>query len=102
MPWADQAAALLESGHSGTSADIQLQSLLVELYHESGRLLDAADLLHDMIDSRPDDYRYPLRLAYVYYELSDIEQARQFGENALTIAPDGERPEIQAFIDSLE
>ena len=102
MPWADQAAALLESGHSGTSADIHLYSLLVELYHESGRLLEAVDLLHDLIDFRPDDYRYPLRLAYVYYELSDIEQARQFGENALTIAPNAERPEIQAFIDSLE
>ena len=55
-----------------------------------------------MIELAPDEYRYPFGLAKIHSELGNTEQAEQFGKSALTLAPDGERPQIEAFINSLE
>ena len=102
VQWADRAVDLLEGGHDGPGADIPLYNLLVKLYIENGKLLKSIELLHGMIDLAPEDYRHPFRLAQVHSELGNFAQARQFGENALTLAPDEKRPDIQAFVDALE
>ena len=100
--WGDRAVKLLRGRHGGIGANISNYNLLVDLYLEKGRLLDAAELLQDMIELAPDEYRYPFGLAKIHSELGNTEKAEQFGKSALTLAPDGERPQIEAFINSLE
>ena len=100
--WGERAVELLRAGQGGYGVDISNFNLLVDLYLEKGRLLDAADLLHDMMDLAPQEYHYPLGLAQIHDEMGNTEQARQFGESALTLAPANERPQIEAFIESLE
>ncbi len=108
--WAERAAALIgnersaaiETGPGRADAAILIYHLLVDLYVEHGRLSESVDLVHRLIDLEPDDFRYPLQLAKIHDQLGNSALARQFGENALALAPEGDKLTIQAFVASLE
>ncbi len=100
--WAERAIALIESGHEETDKIIAAYSVIAELNVENGRLLEAAGILHRLMELAPHDYRFPFQLAQVHTELGNSQQARLFGESALALAPDREKPAIQSFVDSLE
>ncbi|MYC93330.1 MAG: hypothetical protein F4X14_00020 [Caldilineaceae bacterium SB0661_bin_32] len=100
--WAERAIALIESGHDERDKIIATYSVIAEMNVENGRLLEAADILHRLMELAPHDYRFPFQLAQVHTELGNNQQARQFGESALSLAPENEKPGIQSFVDSLE
>lgn len=102
LSWADRALDLIESGNADMEPDLTIYELIVDIYVENGRMSDAAQLLHTLIDLAPDEFRFPIKLAEVYNHLGDISEARRFGERAMELAPDTDRPAIQAFVDSLE
>ena len=102
VQWAERAVALIESGHDERDKIIATYSVIAEMNVENGRLLEAADILHRLMELAPHDYRFPFQLAQVHTELGNNQQARQFGESALTLAPENEKPGIQSFVDSLE
>ena len=76
--------------------------LVAEVYEENGQLQEAADILHRLTTLAPEDYRFPLQLARVSAGLGNNQQARQFAESALSLAPDSAKPEIQSYVDSLD
>ena len=100
--WAERAIALIESGHDEIDKIVATYSVIADFNVENGRLLQAADILHRLVELAPHDYRFPFQLAHVHSELGNNQQARQFGESALALAPDNEKPGVQAFVDSLE
>jgi len=100
--WAERAIALIESGHDERDKIIATYSVIAEMNVENGRLLEAAGILHRLMELAPHDYRFPFQLAQVHTELGNNQQARQFGESALSLAPENEKPGIQSFVDSLE
>ena len=102
VQWAERAIALIESGHEERDKIIDTYNVIAEMNVENGRLLEAADILHRLMELAPHDYRFPFQLAQVHTELGNNQQARQFGESALALAPDNEKPGIQSFVDSLE
>ena len=100
--WADRAVSLIESGHGHNDMVIAVYRLVAELREENGRLDESAEILHRLMELAPDDYRFPFQLARLYSELGAVQQARQFVEAALTLAPDNEKAAIQSFVESLE
>ena len=67
-----------------------------------GPIQESVEVLQRLFSLAPNDYRIPFQLARLHAEMGDNEQARQYGETALTLAPDNDKPEIRSFIDSLE
>ncbi len=100
--WADQAVYLIESGYGYRDMELALYRLIAEVYEDSGRLQEAADILHRLIALAPEDFRFPFQLAKVQTGLGNNQQARQFAQTALSLAPDNEKAGIQSYIDSLE
>ena len=86
------------------SNDVVFSTLrqIVELNSQSGRLQESVDILQRLINLAPADYRLPFLLAHVHTQLGNNTQARQFGETALSLAPENEKPNVQSFLDSLE
>ena len=102
IQWADQAIALIESGHGSNDVVFSTLRQIVELNSQSGRLQESVDILQRLMDLAPADYRLPFQLAHVHTQLGNNTQARQFGETALSLAPEIEKPNVQSFLDSLE
>ncbi len=100
--WADRVVDLLKNDLQARGGNTDIYNLLADVYHESGRLTDAAAQLQVLLELGPTDYRTPLRLADLQRELGNLEQALHFGQRALALAPEDRKPDIQAFIDSLE
>ena len=100
--WAERTVSLIESGYGRSDIVIPAYRLAAEVYEENGRLQESADILRRLMDLAPGDYRYPYQLARLHSELGNSQQARQFAETALTLAPDNEKAGIQSFVDSLE
>ncbi len=100
--WAERTVSLIESGYGHSDIMIPAYRLVAEVYEENGRLQESADILRRLMDFAPGDYRYPYQLARLHSELGNSQQARQFAETALTLAPDNEKAGIQSFVDSLE
>ncbi len=100
--WADRVVDLLENDVDALRGNTNIYNLLADVYHESGRLADAAAQLQVLFNLAPTDYRTPLRLADLQRELGNLDQALHFGQRALALAPENRKPDIQAFIDSLE
>ncbi len=102
LKWAEKGIALIESGRGGQEEAVSIYRMLVEINLDLGRLPESVDLLHRLMDLAPNDFRYPYQLAQVHLQLGNAQFARQFGENALALAPDGDKPPIQSFVDSIE
>ena len=102
VQWADRAISIIESGHGAMDATVAVYRQIVEMYVQYGRLQESVDILQRLTELVPNDFRIPFQLAHLHNELGNNQQARQFGENALTLAPDNDKPEIRSFIDSLE
>lgn len=100
--WADKAVSLIESGYGHRDMVIAAYRLVAEVRHDDGRLTESVDILHRLIDLAPDDYRFPFQLATLHSELGDNRQARQFAQNAMSLAPDNEKARIQSFVSTLE
>lgn len=101
MLWADRFVDLLANGNAELGENADIYNLLADVYHENGRLNDAAAILQILFDLAPENFRTPLRLADLQRELGNIERALHFGQQALVLAPESRKPDIQAFIDSL-
>ncbi len=100
--WADRAVTLIESGYGHRDLEIAVYRLVAEVNVENGQLQEADDILHRLIALDPEDYRFPFQLAKVQTGLGNNQQARQFAQTALSLAPDSEKALIQSFVDSLE
>ena len=100
--WADRVVDLLKNDLEAHRGNTDIYNLLADVYHESGRLTDAAAQLQVLFQLAPTDYRTPLRLADLQKELGNLDQALHFGQRALALAPEDRKPDIQAFIDSLK
>jgi len=100
--WADEAVSLIESGYGHRDMVIAAYRLVAEVRAENGRPRESAGILHRLMELAPDDYRFPFQLASLHSELGDNQQARQFAETALSLAPESEKAAIQSFFDSLD
>ncbi len=102
LQWADLAKGLIETGRGGQEEAVSIYRMLVEINLDLGRLPESVDFLHRLMDLAPNDFRYPFQLAQIHLQLGNSQFARQFGENALALAPDSDKPPIQSFVDSIE
>lgn len=102
IPWADRAVDLLENNLKPPGGNTDIYNFLADVYYENGRLTDAAAQLQKHLDLAPENFRTPLRLADLQRELGNIEQAIHLGQQALALAPESMKPDIQAFIDALK
>ncbi len=100
--WADEAVSLIESGFGHRDMVIAAYRLVAEVRAENGRPQESAGILHRLMELAPDDHRFPFQLASLHSELGDNQQARQFAEAALSLAPESEKAAIQSFVDSLK
>jgi tetratricopeptide (TPR) repeat protein len=74
---------------------------LSQLYLQTDRLQEAISPLLDLETLQPDEYRHPLQLAQIYFDLGDVEAARQSAQTALERAPESEQPAIRQFLQAL-
>lgn len=74
---------------------------LSQLYIQADRLREAVSPLMDLESLQPNEYRHSLQLAQIYFELGNMEAARQSAQTALERAPEGEQPAIRQFLQSL-
>ena len=102
IQWADRAISLIESGHGGKEQVDSVYRQIVEMNSQYGPIQESVEVLLRLFSLAPNDYRIPVQLARLHAEMGDNERARQYGETALTLAPDNDKPEIRSFIDSLE
>ncbi|MCY4093353.1 MAG: tetratricopeptide repeat protein [Caldilineaceae bacterium] len=102
MLWADRVVELLANGNVELDGNTDIYKLLADVYHENGRLNDAAAQLQILFDLAPENYRTPLRLADLQKELGNLQQALHYGQQALALAPENVKQDIQAFVDSLK
>ena len=100
--WADEAVSLIESGFGHRDMVIAAYRLVAEVRAENGRPQESAGILHRLMELAPDDYRFPFQLATLHAELGNNQQARQFAETALSLAPESEKTAIQSFVESLD
>jgi tetratricopeptide (TPR) repeat protein len=77
---------------------------LAAAYEGAGRLADAIQVYQqvlDRADAGVDPWRVNLRIAELYAQLGDYGQARAFGQLALQATPETDKPNIQAWLDTL-
>lgn len=108
IQWAERGIFLVEAGQgrnrqnmSMDEITILLYRMLNELYILNGQLPQAVDSLQRLLELESEDFRHPLQLARIQNEIGNSDLARQFAETALALAPESNKPEVQAFLESL-
>lgn len=62
----------------------------------------AIDIYQQAFAAEPDESQWPLGIARLYQQLGDVDTARLFATQALSIAAPAEQPTINEFLQSLE
>ena len=82
--------------------DQAIQMTPVEQTNELAQTrLAALEIYQALASADPADYRYPLAIAQLLQAQSDNAGARQFATQALSLAPQAERPTVEQFLAGL-
>jgi len=79
---------LAGTAEDNTQQIAQLHQLLIELHQM-------------LIAQNPDNYHYPLELAQLLLEVGQPDNARQYAEQALALAPEDQKPTINELLQSI-
>lgn len=83
-------------------ADVNILSRLLLLYQEQGDLARQMDVLQALVSLDPASYQYPLDLARLLQQQGQNEQAIQFAQRALELAPDEQKVAINQLLEQLQ
>lgn len=81
-----------------------LRANLAAGYVAAGRLADAIAAYQEVLDRAEagvDPWRVNLAISELYAQLGDARQARAYAQSALQVAPDTDKPNVQAWLDQL-
>ncbi len=81
--------------------DANILRNLYNLYLKQENWNQAVETLQALMQLEPNEYHHPLAMAQILAQNGQPDAARQFAERALELAPDEEKPAIQAFLDGL-
>ncbi len=79
----------------------QVRTVYAFLLSRTGRPAEASQQYKAIIVSDPSNWMAYRNLALNYLELADLPQAIQYMENALRLAPDDQKPQIQATVNDM-
>ena len=69
---------------------------------QMGRTNEAINANIKVLESFPDDYNSHKNLAILYQQVGDLELSRYAAQNALTLATEEQKPEMQGFLSQIE
>lgn len=98
----DQVIAQYEAMRQLSPQDPALLNQLATLYLQNQRMNEAVEVLQTLTTLEPDNFAHPLRLAQIFAQNGQVGAARQFGEQALALAPADQKATIQDFLNGLE
>jgi len=67
-----------------------------------GRIEDAIDANLKVLELRPNDLSALQNLALLYKKTGDYDNALKFAEKALEVAPESQKPSLQALINQIK
>ncbi len=97
----DQVLAHYEQLHQIAPEDTTVLATLYSLYVERQDWNQAIAALQALAVLEPDNYQHPLALAQLMQQIGQEADALTYANQALDLAPDGEKPAIAQLIDTL-
>ena len=94
----DQIVAQYELIRDLDPEDIQNLQTLNQFYMQRQDWNKAVDTLRALYALQPDNYRHPLAIAQVLQQVGQTDEAIAFARQALELAPDSQKQEIEQFI----
>ena len=98
----DQVIAQYEAIRQLDPADLAALQNLSNLYLGQNNFAKVAAVNQALIGIDPQNYQYPLVAAQAFQSLGQLDSARQFGEQALALAPADQKPAIEQFLAALQ
>lgn len=97
----DLAVAQYEQLRQVDPADINTLNNLARLYVATENWNGAIEVLQNLVTADPANYQHPLALAQILQQIGQPENALTYANQALTLAPDDQKPVITELIDTL-
>ena len=98
----DQVIAQYEAIRQLDPADLAALQNLSNLYLGQNNYAKVVETNEALIGIDPQNYQYPLAAAQAFQSLGQPDNARQFGEQALALAPADQKPAIEQFLAALQ
>jgi tetratricopeptide (TPR) repeat protein len=98
----DQVIAQYEAIRQLDPADLVALQNLSNLYMGQNNYAKVVEINQALIGIDPQNYQYPLVAAQAFQSLGQPDSARQFGEQALALAPADQKPAIEQFLAALQ
>ncbi|MCB0063331.1 MAG: O-antigen ligase family protein [Caldilineaceae bacterium] len=81
--------------------DLEVLKTLSNLYNTVQDDRKVVEIAQALMALEPGNYQHPFNIAQALQRVGQTENARQFGEQALSLAPDDQKPAIEAFLAGL-
>jgi tetratricopeptide (TPR) repeat protein len=81
--------------------DLETLKTLSNLYNARQDDRNVVEVAQILMTLEPSNYQHPLNIAQALKRVGQIDNARQFGEQALALAPTEQKPAIEAFLSEL-
>jgi tetratricopeptide (TPR) repeat protein len=98
----DQVIAQYEAIRQLDPADLVALQNLSNLYMGQNNYAKVVEINQALIGIDPQNYQYPLVAAQAFQSLGQPDSARQFGEQALALAPADQKPTVEQFLAALQ
>ncbi|MBX3011952.1 MAG: tetratricopeptide repeat protein [Caldilineaceae bacterium] len=97
----DAAIAQYEAIRQVAPQDLETLRTLSNLYNTEQDDRMVVEIAQALMALEPTNYQHPLNIAQALQRAGQTDNARQFGEQALQLAPAEQKPAIQQFLDGL-
>lgn len=97
----DEAIVQYEQSRQANPEDVVVLNMLYTLYTARENWDAAQEVLQALATLQPDNYQHPLALAQLMEQLGRPQDALAYANQALTLAPDDQRPNITQLIAAL-
>ena len=97
----DQAIVHYQQIRAVAPADVATLNNLSRLYVATEKWNEAIEVLQNLLTLDPTNYQHPLALAQILQGLGQSANALTYANQALTLAPEDQKPVITQLIDTL-
>lgn len=81
--------------------DVETLRMLSNLYNNAQDDRNVVEIAQALMALEPENYQHPLNIAQALQRVGQIDNARQFAEQALALAPAEQQPAIETFLAEL-
>ncbi|MEZ4859676.1 MAG: tetratricopeptide repeat protein [Caldilineaceae bacterium] len=81
--------------------DLETLKALSSLYSAQQDERKAVEIAQALMQLEPDNFQYPLNIAQALQRVGQIDNARQYAQQALALAPDNQKAAVEQFIAGL-